>query len=1212
MRMRTQRFEGEPGPAGGWREGDVLLDLYEVRGVLGEGGMGKVFRVRHRGWNMDLAVKCPRTEFLRSSVRRENFVREAETWVTLGLHPHVVSCYYVRTIDGAPRIFAECVEGGTLRDWIQDGRLRQLPQMLDVAIQFAWGLHFAHGRELIHQDVKPANVMMTPAGVAKVTDFGLAKARAVSGEETSSLEEGEAGQSVLVSAGGRTPAYCSPEQAKGASLNWRTDLYSWAVSMLEMFTGEVTWMAGPAAPLVLKHYRVHGPEIEGIPRMPDALADLLARCLQPDPGERPDSMEAVTKELRAIYEAVAGEPYARLLPDELEARAAELNNRALSLLDLGKTAEAEACFEQGAHVDPHHTEIVYNRGLARWRGARITEEEFLSDLQEVCATHKRAWLDHYLLGLVYLEASEGTAACEALEKAQELSGGRREIARALAHARTGVASWSRCAWTVDTRASAVTAAAFHPRGHRIMSADRDGRMAMWDVEGGTQTGALKAHGDAVRAVAFLPDGQRAVTGSWDRSLKVWDLASATCLRTFSNGPHRVGAAALTSSGEQVVTAGWSEGNVHVRGEYEVRVWDLNTGACRHSSVAHPYPITALGLWRDDRHALIAGQDGVLKVLDVTQGGCPISFQAHEAAIQAAVLTPDGRRAIFVGADGALVCCELATAQRLWCIALGTPAPEAVVLTPDGRQVLTAMREDLGTDRAEYRLRLWDVHTGRRLRTLGAGGSHATEPLTALAIAPDGSRALTGDRSGVLRLWNVERSGFRADFAVAAVARAEDVLASQKRVTALIQRTEGLIQKRQFKTAYINIRKARMIRGYERDTRLLELAAAITDRGRRVGFRNAFCQHVLSGHAGPVSSVAVSPLGAWMLSGSADGSVRLWQIQNGECTKTLLAGDEPVRALTLMPDGTGFLAGTECGAFGYGLDGQARGVYVDREDGRKGVNDLALTPDGRWVLAAFTENIVKCWDASQPETATTFRAHGQTVHAVRSSPEGRFAASAGDDLGWLFWRLPDAGQPRRAVSERDQILALVWSLDGRAVVTGNARGEVKVWDVAEAESERTLIGHRGGVLSVDVLADGQFAVSGGADKTVRIWSLETGRCLRTLHGHQAAVTAVAFTRDGRHVISGSLDGTARIWEMDWEWEFPEPMDWDARLRSRLEIFLEQHGGLWELADWKRLIAEIRCAGFGWVREEGIRTELELLRREYETHRTEWLARRYGVG
>src|SRR5690348_8287620 len=85
-----------------WKPGDVILDLYEVREVFTSGGRGLVYRVHHRGWDMDLAVKCPRPEFFQSEQDKADFEQEAETWVKLGLHPHLVTCHYVRRLDGIP------------------------------------------------------------------------------------------------------------------------------------------------------------------------------------------------------------------------------------------------------------------------------------------------------------------------------------------------------------------------------------------------------------------------------------------------------------------------------------------------------------------------------------------------------------------------------------------------------------------------------------------------------------------------------------------------------------------------------------------------------------------------------------------------------------------------------------------------------------------------------------------------------------------------------------------------------------------------------------------------------------------------------------------------------------------------------------------------------------------------------------------------------
>ncbi|MBW4493668.1 MAG: serine/threonine protein kinase [Oscillatoria princeps RMCB-10] len=296
-----------------WNVGDVILNLYQVTGSLGEGSFGKVCKVRHLGWNIDLAVKIPKPEAVAAAGGVENFEREAETWVNLGLHPHTVSCYYVRRIDGNPLVFAEYVAGGSLHDWIYDRRLyaggerASLKRILDMAIQFAWGLHYAHEKQLIHQDVKPGNVMLTPNGAVKVTDFGLARGKIVApagefppiapyagGEKEGNSPVFAAGfeavGSVMGTYMGMTPAYCSPEQDRGEKLTRRTDMWSWALSVLEMFVGERTWQKGTVAPHLLEAYLQVEREDAGAPQMPNSVAAILRRCFRKNQQECPQSV----------------------------------------------------------------------------------------------------------------------------------------------------------------------------------------------------------------------------------------------------------------------------------------------------------------------------------------------------------------------------------------------------------------------------------------------------------------------------------------------------------------------------------------------------------------------------------------------------------------------------------------------------------------------------------------------------------------------------------------------------------------------------------------------------------------------------------------------------------------------------------------------------------------------------------------------------------
>ncbi|MCM2257353.1 MAG: protein kinase, partial [Vicinamibacteria bacterium] len=358
-----------PPPADGWRVGDVVLGLYEITAVLGQGGMGRVYKARHRGWDLDLAVKSPLPRLLEAAGGAEAFEAEAETWVHLGLHPHVVPCYYVRRVDGIPRVFAEFVDGGSLHDWIRTGRLRTLDAILDTAIQFAWGLHYAHEQGLVHRDVKPGNVMLAADGTAKVTDFGLARAGALGPIAGAS---GDSGGTLLVRGGGAgTPAYMAPEQVAGGDLTRRSDLWAFALSVVEMFNGGRHWEYGVQAAEALESLLASGPERTTLPPMPAAVVDLLRACFREDPDQRPHDLAAAASVLQAAYEQELGRSYPRPEPRAGSGRADSLNNSAVSLLDLDHLDEAMALWNRALDAEPQHLEATYNRTVFEWTRGRL-------------------------------------------------------------------------------------------------------------------------------------------------------------------------------------------------------------------------------------------------------------------------------------------------------------------------------------------------------------------------------------------------------------------------------------------------------------------------------------------------------------------------------------------------------------------------------------------------------------------------------------------------------------------------------------------------------------------------------------------------------------------------------------------------------------------------------------------------------------------------
>jgi serine/threonine protein kinase len=319
-----------------WKTGQIILKEYLIEKELGRGGMGKVWLVKSGTTGRKFAVK---QTLVKDEKNRKAFLAELQTWIDLPEHPNILPCRFFRTASDEIIIFTDYMEGGSLADWIAKRKLTKVEQILDVAIQFAWGLHAIHERGLVHQDVKPGNVLMTADGIPKLADFGLARARMRAGNSVvmplaAPLEQKgfwaglkramdartppplpfrAEGSRLLVSMGGMTPAYASPEQKAGQPLSCKTDIWSWGVSVLDMFMGELSCPhGGHIAAEMLASFLEEGQQEKGLPKMPEAVSNILRKCFARVPDERWEHLEVASRELVHVLEGVTGKESGRL------------------------------------------------------------------------------------------------------------------------------------------------------------------------------------------------------------------------------------------------------------------------------------------------------------------------------------------------------------------------------------------------------------------------------------------------------------------------------------------------------------------------------------------------------------------------------------------------------------------------------------------------------------------------------------------------------------------------------------------------------------------------------------------------------------------------------------------------------------------------------------------------------------------------------------
>jgi serine/threonine-protein kinase len=288
----------------------VLADRYEIDSVLGEGGMAKVFRGTDNVLGRTVAVKVLASRFARDETSVTRFRREAQSAASLN-HPNVVSVYDTGSDDGVHWIVMEYLDGRTLKEVIEEEGPLAPDRAAVIARDVSLALATAHEKGLVHRDVKPANIMITPSGETKVMDFGIARAVTSTGDPTLTRTGFVMG----------TAAYLSPEQAEGKPVDARSDIYSLGCVVYEMLTARPPFDGDSPVAIAGKHL---SEEPEPMSRMnkkvPREVEAVVARAMRKNPGERyQDALEmaddlgrAVTGELpRGAAAGAATEPVDR-------------------------------------------------------------------------------------------------------------------------------------------------------------------------------------------------------------------------------------------------------------------------------------------------------------------------------------------------------------------------------------------------------------------------------------------------------------------------------------------------------------------------------------------------------------------------------------------------------------------------------------------------------------------------------------------------------------------------------------------------------------------------------------------------------------------------------------------------------------------------------------------------------------------------------------
>jgi len=243
-------------------------------------------------------------------------------------------------------------------------------------------------------------------------------------------------------------------------------------------------------------------------------------------------------------------------------------------------------------------------------------------------------------------------------------------------------------------------------------------------------------------------------------------------------------------------------------------------------------------------------------------------------------------------------------------------------------------------------------------------------------------------------------------------------------------------------------------------------------------------HTLTGHTGPVYSVAISGDGKTLVSGSEDKTIKMWDLSTGKEVRT--------------------------------LSGHKDYVF-----------SIAISGDRKTAVSGSRDNMIKVWDLSTGKEVRTLSKHNRNFGCVAISADGKTLASGSWEKTIEVWDLSTGQEVWTLAGHTGAVQSVAISADRETLVSGSEDKTIKVWKLSTGIKMRTLTGHTGGVLGLAISEDGETLVNGGG-VAIKIWQLSTGKELRTLTGHTDNVWSVAISADGHTLVSGSEDGTIKVW------------------------------------------------------------------------------------
>lgn len=1001
-----------------------IPENYEILGELGRGGMGVVYKARHKNLNRLAALKMILSGSHASEQDILRFRAEGKAVAQL-THVGIVQIYEVGEAGGRPFFALEYIDGGSLQQKL-NGTPMAPKLAAEMTQELAEAMFYAHERGVLHRDLKPANVLLTPYGKPKITDFGLAK---LVGDDSSATGTG----AIL-----GTPSYMSPEQAKGETREAGppADIYSLGAMLYDMLTGRP-----PFRGLTLLDTLQQVQNTEPVPprrlqpAIPRDLETICLRCLRKEPEKRYSTARELSEDLSRFLndEPILARPIGIIEHGWKWAKRHPTVAALISMLFLVTIIGVVAVTILWLEAESARIAAVDGKNKADQQKhlAMVAKEDALR--AEADAMRQKKAKE------IAFEQSQRSLYISQIGRAQE--------AFQKGHPSESLDVLNKIAAT---------------EGIRML---RDFEWYYLSQRCQSDQQSLRGHVSFIRQIAFSADGSKLATASLDRTIKIWSVPTGKLLTTLAGHKEVIRSLKFSPDGETIVSAD---------DVGKIAFWNVATGEKKADCQGGHCSVNSLSYTRNGQFLGAGLEDGAVEIWDV------------KTRKKIAVLDTDfGLSTLCFSKDGDILA---AAGESQWIKLFDWRSNKEVLSLRGHAQTVTCLdfSDDgklLASGGADFTVRIWDLEQKNPPRILSAGG----ETIRSVAFGPGNTKLAAVNVNGTVFVWDllnpelipsklpgnanlVRTVAFSNDGQLLASVRINDLKEDDAESFRIAKgRMIGFAYSPKYNSLIAAVNATKSAENQFLGEVVVSRLSSIKDR----------VEHKLPA---VIACNAQSESGNWQVFGCGDGEVFLFE-QESETEPQLLTRLENRPAFLAVSQKLGFVAGcTVDGRLFLWNERTKKLTSPINIPSEMVVSSLAIWDDHESLLIGDSSGDVSEYSTNTGELVAIVHKGDSKITTIYCRNNH---IMIGCSNGQIF--LGDGKNSQAFKStHRDRVRSLCMNAKGTRLFSGSEDQSIKIWDTINLQEIITLTAHNGPVIDLSLSEDEETLISGSPEATIRLW------------------------------------------------------------------------------------------------------------------------------